>query len=109
MRNNVGRTEGDGLFDSMYAQWGQALQPWILPLAGIGIVLTPLGIALVAWSGRRRFSRRNFAGVEEFSSYGHSVGSRIIEGLVDRLGAVVLLFGLLAVFGAGYAWFLQRY
>jgi hypothetical protein len=97
------------MFDSMYAEWAGALAPWIPIAVVLAIVFTPAGIGLIAWSGRRRFGRRNFAGIEEFSSYSHAVGSRLIEGFVDRVGVLALATGLLAGFFAAYAVFLQRY
>ena len=100
---------GIRVFDSMYASWAVATAPWILPLALIGILTTPAGVALLMWAGRRRFNRRNFAGVQEFSSYGQSAGHRLAEGLADSFGGLVMAVGLLALFAAGYAWYLQRY
>jgi type II secretory pathway pseudopilin PulG len=97
------------VFDPMYASWAVATEPWILPLALIGILATLAGVALLMWTGRRRFNRRNVAGVQEFSSYGQSVGHRLAESLVDSFGGLVMAVGLLALFGAGYTWYLQRY
>lgn len=94
------------MLDSVYAQWGQVLQPWLVPLAGLAILLIPAGLVLMVWTSRRRFNRRNFAGVEEFSSYGQSVGSRLVEGLVDRVGILLFAIGLFAGFAAGYGWWL---
>ncbi|MBN1461649.1 MAG: hypothetical protein JXA57_19125 [Armatimonadetes bacterium] len=92
--------------DAVYAQWGEAMQPWLAPLTGLAILLIPAGLALLIWANRRRFKRRNFAGVEQFSSYGQSVGSRILEGLVDRIGVLLFASGLFAGFAAGYGWWL---
>ncbi|MRR35447.1 hypothetical protein EG829_12360 [bacterium] len=92
--------------DSMYSQWALAMQPWLAPLAGLAILLVPAGLVLMIWTSRRRFNRRNVAGVEEFSSYGQSVGSRLLEGLVDRVGILLLAIGLFAGFAAGYGWWL---
>ena len=55
------------------------------------------------WIGSRRFGRRNFAGVEQFSSFGSSVGHRVAEGLVGLVAmvfaVVFALSGTLAIFG----------
>jgi hypothetical protein len=97
------------MFDSIYAIWGTTLAPWLGRLALAACAHVPSGLLLVAWGGRRRLYRRNFAGVEEFNSYGHMVGSRLVEDLAGRIGA--LMFGLGAVAGllAGFGLYLQRY
>lgn len=96
------------MLDSVYAQWGDALQPWIIPLVGLAILLTSVAIAIRMWTGRRRFSRRNIAGVEEFGSYGTAVGSRLLEGLLDTLAAVLFVIGVVAGVAAAYSWWLVQ-
>ena len=97
------------MFDSMYATWAHALAPWVPVAVVLAVVFTPIGIALLVWSARRRFYRRNIAGVEEFGSYSHALGSRLTEGFVDLVGTLAFATGLLAGFFAAYATFLQRY
>ena len=108
-RQTLGTTQGGCVFDSMYATWAEALAPWLLPMGLVGVVATAAGIAMLMWAGRRRFNRRNFAGVQEFSSYGQAVGRRLVEALADSFGGVVMAIGLLALFAAGYGLWLQRY
>lgn len=55
-----------------------------------GVVLFGGGVALNTWVDRRKFYRRNMAGVEEFASYGAAVAARGLEGLA-RLGARLCL------------------
>jgi hypothetical protein len=97
------------MLDSVYATWADATAPWILPLALVGIAATIVGIALLMWTGGRRFNRRNFAGVEVFSGYGDSLLKRLVEGLAGSIGGIVFTVGLFSLFAAGYALFLQRY
>lgn len=97
------------MFDSMYATWADAMAPWLLPLALVGLAGTPAGIVLMMWTGGRRFGRRNFAGVQEFDSFGSSVLLGLGEGLVSLLGRLLLVVGLFALFAAAYGWYLQRY
>jgi hypothetical protein len=85
------------------------MAPWILPLGLLGIVATPAGIATLMWAGRRRFNRRNFAGVEQFAGYGDSLRKRLIEGLAESIGVLVFAIGLLALFAAAYSLWMQRY
>ncbi len=93
----------------MYAQWAHAMAPWVLPLGLTALLLGPSGIALMAWAGRRRFNRRNFAGIEEFSGYGDALGSRMIEGFISLMGRLFFAVGLLAGFVAAYGLYLQTY
>jgi len=91
------------MLDGMYAEWGRVLAPWLWPAVFAMIAGLAIGFRLVAWSGKRRFARRNFAGVEQFDSYGQSVGHRMLESLVD-LAAMPFLFvgmcGFVVVLGA---------
>jgi len=79
---------------SSIANW---LGQWLLPVSVVGAVGTPLGFVLVAWGGRRRMYRRNFAGVEEFQSHSHMVGARLLEALADLIGGVLFLGGSFAL------------
>jgi hypothetical protein len=61
----------------------------------LGIVLLIVGIVVRYWVGRRRFNRRNFAGVEIFDSYGKAVIARGFERFVSFLATICVLFGII--------------
>lgn len=60
------------------------------------LVLLVLGGSGVFWANKRRFERRNMAGVEEFSSYGKALLTKGGEQIL-RLASWLLVF----VGGAG--------
>ena len=78
------------MFDSIYAQWGQMLAPYVWPATLTALISLPLWVLPVMWTGSRRFNRRNGAGVEEFGSFLGAVGSRLLEGLVNLVGALAV-------------------
>jgi hypothetical protein len=82
--------------DGVYAEWGRVLLPWLWPAIALAVASLTLGLILAAFVGRRRFARRNFAGIEEFGSYGEAVGHRLVEALAGLLASVLLAVGLLA-------------
>lgn len=61
----------------------------------MGLVFLAIGVAIIFWTNKRAFKRRNMAGVQEFSSYGHSLLIRTLE----RFGRIGAWFFILA--GAG--------
>jgi len=99
-----GNPSGGYVFDSMYAQWGGMLAPYVWPAALVAVVSLPLWIVPTMWIGSRRFNRRNIAGVEEFGSYGSAVGSRLVESLVNVVGAlfVTVFLGAFIIALAGF-------
>ena len=50
-----------------------------ITLKTMGYILILLGAALLYFRRRNKFNRRNVAGVEEFKSFEHSVGNRVLE------------------------------
>lgn len=65
----------------------------------LGVVLVIAGAVLNTWIDRRRFYRRNAAGIEEFSSYGSAMAARGLEGLAQvgarlGIGGGVVLLGM---------------
>ena len=70
----------------------------------ISIVLIGLSIYLRYWRGRRKFQRRNVAGLEEFKSYGDALKKRYLENLVQFIYIFFTIVGILlllmAIFGA---------
>lgn len=62
---------------------------------GIGSIITlVLGIALVYWINRRKFNRRNMAGVEEFESFEQATFVRLAEA-AGRIFGIILIIGSL--------------
>jgi len=49
------------------------------------------------WIGRRKFYRRNMAGVEEFEGYGKAVASNFFEGLINIVSGIMLLLGICSI------------
>jgi len=61
-------------------------------MATLGLILLGAGIWVWMFVGRRRFMRRNIAGIEEFNGYGGMLVTRFAEkGL--RVFAVLLVLG----------------
>lgn len=63
----------------------------------IGIVLLAAGGLARFWVGRRKFHRRNAAGLEEFQSYGGALATQGLERLASIAGVVLILFGLMLI------------
>ncbi|MDR2223135.1 MAG: hypothetical protein LBE34_10405 [Flavobacteriaceae bacterium] len=61
----------------------------------IAIIFLFIGIALIYWINRRKFYRRNVAGLEGFSSFEASVFIRFIERLGKWLAYTLILFSVL--------------
>jgi len=60
----------------------------------LGVILLIIGLTLRYLIGRRRFNRRNAAGIPQFSSYGLAVVITCIEKILDVLGFLFFLAGL---------------
>lgn len=72
----------------------------------VGIGLVALAVAGDLWVKRRRFYRRNTAGLETFNSFGAALTTRGLERLVlgvtriaGLLGLVMLLLAAVRAFG----------
>ncbi|MCP1994355.1 hypothetical protein [Flavobacterium sp. HSC-61S13] len=61
----------------------------------IGILTLLSGTGLIYWINRRKFYRRNVAGLEGFSSYEASVFVRLIERIGKWFAYALILFSLL--------------
>lgn len=65
-----------------------------------GLIILAVGIAGIFYVRRRKFYRRNMAGVEEFKSYGSAVGTNFFESLIGAISFfVILLGGLITLVG----------
>ncbi|UIR57828.1 molybdenum ABC transporter permease [Sphingobacterium sp. SRCM116780] len=58
------------------------------------IVLLP-GIFLLFWISKRKFNRRNVAGIEGFSSYEKSLFVRFLERIGKWLAYILIILGIL--------------
>jgi hypothetical protein len=83
------------------------LSPWAWPLVVLGIGLFVGAYSLAHVIRRRRFNRRNFAGVEQFRSYGHKLVTEFQEFGIALIGALLMLASFF-VFGAALVGFAFR-
>lgn len=59
----------------------------------LGIISIVIGLAIRYIINRRRFYRRNVAGLETFSSYEKSVVTNILEHIGRLIAFVLIIFG----------------
>ncbi len=62
-----------------------------------GIITLVLGIGLIYWINRRKFYRRNVAGLEGFSSFESSVFVRLLERIGKWLAYALIIVGILSL------------
>jgi hypothetical protein len=67
-----------------------------------GAILLLLGVIINYQIGRRRFYRRNAAGVQQFKSYRHSLLSRGLERILSILAYILMIAGVIILIGAFY-------
>ena len=65
----------------------------------MGIIALIIGIGLRYWINKRKFNRRNAAGLESFSNYEKAVGIRFIERIGKLIAWILILAGLLFLWG----------
>jgi hypothetical protein len=58
-----------------------------------GILSVIISIILKHWVGKRKFYRRNVAGIEEFKSYGSAVITDLLEKFVSFIAKVLIILG----------------
>lgn len=63
--------------------------------AGLGFLILVAGAIAWLWVGRRRFNRRNVAGIEEFSSYGRMVLTKLWEKIFRVCAVLAVISGLM--------------
>jgi hypothetical protein len=63
----------------------------------IGIIMLIIGWIIRYRIGQRRFNRRNFAGVEIFSSYGKATVTRGFETFMRFLGGIFVFLGIMFI------------
>ena len=64
----------------------------------MGYILILLGATLLYFRRRNKFNRRNVAGVEEFKSFEHSVGNKVLEMGMKIVAYLLIILGLIFVF-----------
>jgi uncharacterized membrane protein len=64
----------------------------------MGYILILLGAALLYFRRRNKFNRRNVAGVEEFKSFEHSVGNKVLEIGMKIVAYLLIILGLILIF-----------
>jgi len=60
-----------------------------------GIVLIVISLVLKYIINERRFKRRNFAGMQKFSSYDKAVVIRVVEKIIYIIAKLLLPIGLI--------------
>jgi hypothetical protein len=60
----------------------------------IAILMFIPGMLLIFWINKRKFKRRNVAGLEGFSSYEKSLFIRFLEGIGKWIAYALILFSL---------------
>ncbi len=63
----------------------------------MGYILILLGAVLLYFRRRNKFNRRNVAGVEEFKSFEHSVGNRVLEMGMKIVAYLLIILGLIFI------------
>ncbi|MBP5789533.1 MAG: hypothetical protein J6W29_04790 [Neisseriaceae bacterium] len=63
----------------------------------IGLIMIIIGVAGILFVQRRKFYRRNVAGVEEFNSFGHSIITGSIEAIIHFASFFLAIIGVIVV------------
>lgn len=63
----------------------------------LGIIPLVIGIGLIYWISRRKFNRRNMAGLEGFSSFEKSVFVRFLERIGKWIAYALVIVGILFI------------
>ena len=66
----------------------------------VGLVLLALGGTGLYIRGKRKFNRRNIAGVEEFKGYGSAVATNFLESALGAISFLVLALGSFLTVGS---------
>lgn len=61
----------------------------------VGVISILIGAGLIYWINKRKFYRRNVAGLEGFSSFEVSVLVRVLERLGKWIAYILIIFGIL--------------
>lgn len=63
----------------------------------LGIIPLVIGIGLIYWINRRRFYRRNAAGVELFSGYNTAITVRFLERMGKWIAYALIILGVVCI------------
>ena len=63
----------------------------------MGYILILLGATLLYFRRRNKFNRRNVAGVEEFKSFEHSVGNKVLEMGMKIVAYLLIILGVISI------------
>jgi len=63
----------------------------------VGIIFLVICWVINLIIGRRKFYRRNQAGVEEFESYGKAVGTNLFEGALTKIATGIGVVGIIMI------------
>lgn len=63
----------------------------------LGIIPLVIGIGLLYWINRRKFYRRNAAGVELFSGYNTAITVRFLERMGKWIAYALFIIGILFI------------
>jgi hypothetical protein len=67
-----------------------------------GLILLAIGLLIRYYIGKRRFNRRDIAGLQQFPTYGRAVFTTLWETLFLIIGNLCLLAGLFLLALAGF-------
>lgn len=65
-----------------------------------GLILLSAGLLIRFLIGGRRFKRRNLAGLQVFSSYAASQIIPFIEWVLNLIGLLLIVFGIVTILAA---------
>lgn len=86
-----------GLILRMFLPGGPWMANWIWPFLVIALLSFIAAWVLVHVIRRRRFYRRNSAGVEGFANYGHKMRSDAYEFMLTLIATALMIGSLVAV------------
>ena len=70
----------------------------------IGIICITISIYLRYWRGKRKFNRRNLAGLETFNSYKDSLLTIYLENFARFLSILLMVVGIFILLSAFFEW-----
>lgn len=63
----------------------------------LGIVALSMGLAIRLFIGRRRFYRRNQAGLQGFKNYRYALITPFVETILTFIGGLLIIVGVLCL------------